>query len=121
MKKINQLDPASITEAIDDGRLFAQADPTGGVAKKMTVAQAKIAFGTFTVLYTATGGEGTVITVPAISGKKILSVFREGQILYQVASSPDTTEFTNYFNAATITLGLATNPGERFLILYKTP
>jgi hypothetical protein len=47
-------------------------------------------------------------------------ISREGQVMDEVDEDPDTVQFI--FDGTTITLGLAvTMPGERFLILYKTP
>lgn len=71
--------------------------------------------------YVATGAEGSSITtgqVPVIAGKKILLITREFATLHKVSSSPDPAEFT--WNGSVIGLGTPVNPGERFLILYRT-
>ena len=67
--------------------------------------------------YVATGDEGLILNIPTIIGSKILLVTRESLVQYDVSNNPNTTEFI--WNGTTITLGLATNAGERFLILYR--
>lgn len=62
-------------------------------------------------------GNETTLTIPEIKNKKILFVSREGTVIYKVSSAPDPAEFT--WNDLIISLGLITNPGERFLILYR--
>jgi len=117
-KKINQLDAASNAEAKNDSWFLAQADPINGIAKKVTVAQAKEVFATKKALYTATGSEGSLLTIPALAGYEILLIMRESGPLYEVGSSPDSSSYT--WDDTTIGLGAATSPGERFLILYRT-
>lgn len=118
-KKINELTAVSTATASQDTQLFALADPTSGIAGKMTVAQAKAVYQTQTKLYTATGAEGVTLAVAEIVNKKIVAMFRESGPIFQVASSPASAEFT--FNLTTITLGTAVGgAGERFLILYTT-
>lgn len=67
--------------------------------------------------YIATGDEGNSITVPVVTGKKILLVTRENSPVHKVNANPDPAEYT--WNDAVIGLGTVTNPGERFLILYR--
>jgi len=67
--------------------------------------------------YIADGTEGVSLTIPALSGKKIIFISRESGVLYKVSNSPDTAEYT--WDGTTITLGLATIAGARFLILYR--
>jgi hypothetical protein len=117
-KKINQLDAATSAEAKNDSWVLAQADPIDGIAKKVTVAQAKEVYGTKAEPYTATGAEGTSIVIPALAGRQILLIMRESGPLYEVGSSPDSSSFT--WDDTTIGLGTATNAGERFLILHRT-
>ena len=117
-KKINQLDAGTNAEAKNDSYLFAQADPINGIAKKITIAQAKEVFATKKIIYTATGSEGSSIVIPALSGYEILMIMRESGALYEVGSSPDSSSFT--WDDTTIGLGTDTNPNERFLILYRT-
>jgi hypothetical protein len=117
-KKINQLDAGTDADAKNDSYLLAQADPINGLSKKITVAQAKEVFATKSELYTATGSEGTTITIPALAGRQILLIMRESGPIYEVGSSPDSSSFT--WDDADIVLGAATNPGERFLILHRT-
>lgn len=117
-KRIDQLTSASDAQVTLDTSLLAVGDPATGQLYKGTVAQAKLAFATQTTKYTATGSEGTTITIAGLLGKDIISIAREGSIMYEVASSPDSVEFI--WNGTDITLGLAVQfAGERFLILYK--
>lgn len=118
-KKINELTARTDADASNDNWLYPLCDPATGVSGKITVAQAKIVFATQKVKYVATGAEGTTITITALAGKEILSIAREGGTIYEVDSSPDTTEFT--WDDTDIVLGLAvTGAGERFLIQYRT-
>jgi hypothetical protein len=74
----------------------------------------------YDVKYTATGDEGNTIPsslIPEIAGKKILMITREFAPLYKVSNNPTASEFT--WNKLVIGLGSQTNPGERFLILYR--
>lgn len=106
-------------EADDNTRLIATGRASDGKLYQVTVAQGKLIFSTKKYKYTATGAEGTTITIAALAGRYILAIFREGMCLYEVTSPtvPDTVEFT--FDSTNITLGLAANAGERFLVLYK--
>lgn len=117
-KKINQLDAISNTDAKNDSFVLAQAHPTTGLAKKITVAQAKEVFATKSLKYTATGSEGTSLTIAALSGYQILAIMRSSGPIYPIGASPEPDEYT--WNDTTIGLGTATNPGEKFLILYRT-
>lgn len=78
----------------------------------------------YDVVYEASGDEGTTIDTSAegsvlnvVTGKKILLITREYSPLYKVSSNPNTTEYT--WNNTLIVTGLATQPNERFLILYR--
>ncbi len=115
--KIIDFTPVSDGQANDDGKLMAWGHPTSGELYRPTVAQAKKVFGTFRKKYVATGSEGTTLTISEIAAMEVLAIFREGPAIYEVDSDPDPAEFI--WDNTTITLGLATNPGERFLILYK--
>lgn len=118
-RKINQLDPISSTDAKNDSFVLAQAHPTTGLAKKITVAQAKEVFATKSLKYTATGSEGSSLTIPALSGYDILLIMRESGPIYKVGASPDSSEYT--WNDTTIGLGApVSGAGERFQILYRT-
>ena len=67
--------------------------------------------------YTATGTEGTTLTIPALAGKKIIFMTRGNAIIYKTSSSPASNEFT--WNDVSIGLGAGTNTNEPFLILYR--
>lgn len=71
----------------------------------------------YDTIYTATGNEGLSFSVPVVAGKKILFVTRENNPLFKVSNAPASSEFT--WNDTIIGLGAITNPGERFLILYR--
>lgn len=117
-KKINQLDAATDAEAKNDSFLFAQADPINGISKKTTIQQAKEVFATKKLKYTATGSEGSTLTIPALAGYEILLITRGIGSIYEVGASPDSDEFT--WDDTSIVLGTITNPGEKFNILYRT-
>jgi hypothetical protein len=117
-KKINQLDPATDAEAKNDSWLDGIADPVNGIAKRRTTAQAKEVYATKAEKYTATGSEGTTITIAALAGRQILLIMRESGPIFEVGASPESSEFT--WDDVDIVLGAATNPGERFLILHRT-
>lgn len=116
-KKINQLDALTDNQANDSTKLFALADPTTGTAYKVTLSQARDIFATKKYKYVATGSEGTTITISELAGMEILLVVRESGPLFEVDSSPSSSEFT--WDNADIVLGTATNTNERFLIHYR--
>lgn len=117
-KKINQLTAATGEETLNDSYLLAIADPTNGIALKMTVAQAKEAYGTKSLKYQASGGEGSTITIPQLAGKSVLAVFRSsGPVYPSDTSTPDYDEF--YWDSIVLFFGVATNVGEKFLIIYR--
>lgn len=117
-KKTNQLDAATDAEAKNDSYLWPLADPINGISKKVSQAQAKEVFATKRETYTATGSEGTTITIPALAGRQILMIIRESAIIHEVGSSPDSSSYT--WDDADIVLGAETNAGERFIILHRT-
>ena len=118
-KRIDQLTAASDEQATDDTWLWLIGNPTTGQLYKVTRAQLTAAFSVpEPVKYTADGSEGTTLTIAALASKTILSIAREGQVMYEVDEDPDSVEFT--FDGTNITLGMGVNyAGERFLILYK--
>jgi hypothetical protein len=119
-KRIDQLTPATDVQVAMPTWMWCVGDPATGQLYSATTAQLSAMFsggGMSSTKYVAIGSEGTALTIPALSGKTIQSIAREGMVMYQVSSSPDTAEFI--WDGTDITLGLATNPGERFLILYS--
>lgn len=117
-KRIDQLSALTDSQVAEDSRLIAIGDPSTGQLYKCTQAQQKKAYSTQKVQYTATGSEGSTLTIAALAGKNIVAVFREGGLLFEADSSPDTVEYT--WDDTDIVLGLAVNyAGERFLILYN--
>lgn len=116
-KKINELGGLTLTEANEDDRLLAWGHGTTGQLSKVTMAQAKELFKTVSLKYTATGSEGSTITIAGLSGKEILSIMRESGPIFEVASAPISSEYT--WDGTDIVLGAAVGgAGERFLILY---
>lgn len=115
--KINAFPTLTDGQVDDNTKLVGLGIASTGKMYSGTVEQLKKIFSTQKFKYVATGSEGTTLTIATIAGKYILAIFREGMAMYEVSSSPDSTEFI--WNSTTITLGLAANPGERFLILYK--
>lgn len=71
----------------------------------------------YDVKYTATGAEGTTLTISELAGKKILFMTRGNAIIYKTSSAPASNEFT--WNDVIIELGAATNLNEPFLILFR--
>jgi hypothetical protein len=67
--------------------------------------------------YFATGDEGTDLTIPTLAGQKLLFVGREGVVIHKVSNLPDSLQFT--WDNTTIKFGIPTNPGERYLFLYR--
>lgn len=67
--------------------------------------------------YVATGAEGSMLSIPAIVGKKVLFITRGNAVIYKTSSSPVSSEYT--WNNTVIGLGADTNPNEKFLILYR--
>lgn len=68
--------------------------------------------------YIATGLEGTILSIPALVGKKILFAKRANNIIDKVSNLPASDEFT--WNDTVITLGTPTSvAGEKFLFLYR--
>src|ERR1051325_1875315 len=113
-KKTNQLDPATDAEAKNDSYLFPLADPVNGLSKKMTVAQAKEAFGVKSKLYVATGSEVRTLTIPDIQGKQLLVIMRESGPIFEVGSDPLSNQFT--WDDTDIVLGADVSmAGEHFL------
>jgi hypothetical protein len=118
-KRVDQLDAISAAQAKNNAWLIPQCDPVTGISKKMTVEQAKEVYATKRLKYVATGSEGATLTIPSLAGYEILLIMREGGPIYEVGSSPDSSEFT--WDDTDIVLGAAVNmAGERFLILYRT-
>lgn len=68
-------------------------------------------------IYTADGSENKKITISEIQGKKILLIIRENNPIYKVSNNPDSSEYT--WDYSDIHLGVETQTGERFLILYR--
>ena len=87
--------------------------PIDGGSTTGTIAQLTV----YDTKYIATGNEGLALSISEIVGKKILLITRESSPIYKVSSNPDSAEFA--WDDTLITLGLAANIGERFLILYR--
>lgn len=117
-KRIDQLTAATNDQAANTTWLWLIGDPATGQLYKATISQLQAALGTTTKEpYTATGSEGTTLTIAALSGKTILAILRESGPIFEVDAGPDSEEFT--WDSTDIELGRATNPGERFLIIYN--
>lgn len=118
-QQINLKPSLSDAQVGDDSKIVPWAVGATGFMNKATVAQIKKIMSVQKYLYTATGSEGTTITIGALASMYILSIHREGSCMYEVVSAPDSVSFI--WNGSSITLGLATSAGERFLIQYKFP
>lgn len=115
--KITGFTPLTNAQADDITKLQALGDPVTGILSSITTAQAKLIYSTQRVKYVATGSEGTALVIAALAARAILLITREGSVLSDIVSAPDTSEYT--FNGTTITFGLALGAGERLIILYK--
>jgi len=78
----------------------------------------------YDLIYTASGDEGTTLTIQNLRGKSILMLVRETFVQFEVPVFDDnkTTEFlwsASDYPLVNINLGTPANPGERFLILYR--
>lgn len=116
-RRIDQLAPGSVDEAANDGFLWAYAPPIAGEAKKLTTAQVKEIFSSWTYQYTGTGSEGDTLTITDLAGKEILMMYRENSVLFEVDSSPGTAEYT--WDGTDIVFGSDIEADERIRILYK--
>lgn len=116
-KTVNLLTAAVNDTVANDNRLWSCADPVSGISAKLTSQQVKQVFGTQRYRYAASGSEGTTLTISDLAGRYVLAIYREGSILYDVTVSPDSVEYI--WDGTVITFGLALNPGERLLILYR--
>lgn len=115
-KTIPQLTIATDITANSNSSVFP-IHGTGTIANKMTIAQAKAIFGTNKLTYVGAGGE-TVITISALAGKYIVSIFREAAPLYDIDSgTPDSTQYL--WSGTAITVSPVMTPGERLLIQYR--
>lgn len=116
-KKVNQLTSLTDVEFNDDTRQFPVGDAGTGLLKSGTVAQCKLIFGTHAIKYTASGSEGTTLTIPTLSGKDILVILRESGPVYEAVSSPTPAEYT--WNLTNIVFGTALGVNERLVIFWK--
>lgn len=116
-KTVNLLDPATNDTIANDNRLWSCADPVSGVSQKLTSQQVKQIFSTQRYRYTATGSEGTALTIGVLAGRYVLDIRRENDSLYDVVSAPASSEYI--WDGTIITFGVALNAGERLLILYR--
>jgi hypothetical protein len=116
-KLITALGALTLTEANEDTRLLPWGHGTTGQLAKVTVAQAKELFKPVALKYVTDGAEGSTLSIGALSGKEILIILRESGPIFEVPSSPISSEFT--WDGTDIVLGAAVGGvGERFLILY---
>lgn len=78
----------------------------------------------YDLVYTASGNEGTTLTIQSLAGKTILMLVRETFIQYEVQAFNENKATEFLWSASdhpliNINLGAPANPGERFLILYR--
>lgn len=117
-RRYDQLTPGNAVEASNDGQLWAYGPPAPGELKKVSTADVKTIFQTYNHKFVADGSEVFSVVISALAGKSVLLVVREGAVIFPTDAAPDSLEFT--WDGTTLLLGAATNPGERFAILYKT-
>jgi hypothetical protein len=116
-KRIDELTTADAGQVADDTYLIFLGNPATGELFKTTRDQLVPAVTTTIEKknYTADGTEGTTLTFAELAGKTIFLIVREGNPIHE-AGTPDEGEFS--WDGTDIGLGLATRPGQRFLILY---
>lgn len=116
-KKINELPTLTDTQVNDDTLLMMVGNASTGQLFQVTIAQMKLLLTCEPYYYTATGSEGSTLTIAALQGKAIKLILRESGPIYEVESSPESAEFT--WDGTDIDLGAPVGgAGERFLILY---
>lgn len=115
-KQINALTALTDAQVNDNTKLVLLGNPVNGQLFRGTMAQMKTAFGTKKTKFVAVGTEGATLTISELAGMNILLIAREGAVMDEVTATPDTVEYI--WDGTIITLGLAVNPGERFVILY---
>lgn len=116
-KKLNQLSSLLDAQFADNTKLIALGDPSTGQLFSGTIAQAKAIFGAHVAKYTATGSEGSTLLLTPLGGKTIMLIMREAGPVFEVGSSPGSSEFT--FDGTNIVFGAALGAGERLVIIYK--
>lgn len=116
-RKINAFVVLSTAQVGDKTKLFVLGVAADGTLGQATGAQVTLVYSTQKLIYVATGAEGTTLTISALAAMFIIGIWREGTAMYEVVSAPDTVSYI--WGGANITLGLAANTGERFLILYR--
>lgn len=118
-RKINAFTVLSTAQVGDKTKLFVLGVAADGSLGQATGTQITLVYSSTMLYYTATGAEGTVITISALAAMYIIGIWREGPIMYPVVSAPDSVSYI--WDGANITLGLAAGPGERFAIEYRYP
>lgn len=116
-KRVDQLSALTDNDVMNDGRLMPLGDPATGQLYKATMAQLKKAV-TVQKYYVqiAAGDDHTTFAPITLNDTTILATIREGSLVYQVDSSPDSEEYT--WDGTTLTFGRSLTVGERLLFLY---
>jgi hypothetical protein len=68
--------------------------------------------------YTATGAEGTTLTLPALAGKTIITVFYNTLVLIPETPPPDAQGYSYDPGTQTFTFGFPLNPDDVIQIIY---
>lgn len=71
----------------------------------------------FDYTYISTGTEGTSLTIPTITGMKVLLVIRAGNPIYKVSNAPNSDEYV--WDNTQFTFGIPLEANLKVLILYR--
>jgi hypothetical protein len=116
-KKVNAFTSLTDGQFNDDTKLMALGIAATGQLFSGTVAQAKLIFGMHEIKMSATGAEGTTLTIGTLSGKHITAILREAGPVFEVVSAPGGAEYT--WNGTNIVFGTPLGAGERLIIIWK--
>lgn len=116
-KRIDQLSALSDNDVFQDSRLFAIGDPSTGQLFKGTMAQLKKALSIQKFFVKIPSGDANTTYAPIeLTGATVIAIIREGSLVYEVDSSPDSEEYT--WDGNVFTFGRSLYPNERVLFLY---
>jgi hypothetical protein len=116
-KKINQERTGTDADFNNLTTLVQLGSGATGELFTATIGQLKKFIAVKKIFYKANGTEGTSLTIPQINGASIMSLHREGLLLYETSLTPDSGQFR--FDLTNLTFGAALSLNERLLIIYS--